>query len=165
MLNVGREIFVGITSRTNIIGAESLTLAFPSYRVTAIDLRRFVMGESSADYSPLLHLKCACSMGGEDHILVGGREGSVIRSVIEAVSPNMYSFTYLPERDAANCIYVNGHLIRPMDTEISDESNKILDKVAGIPVAVPTTEIWKLDGNISSQCVLFSNLAIDGKVL
>jgi N-dimethylarginine dimethylaminohydrolase len=38
VLFTGRELFVGLTSRTNKDGVESLAKAFPKYPVTAIDM-------------------------------------------------------------------------------------------------------------------------------
>ena len=38
VLFTGREFFVGLTSRTNKEGVESLAKAFPKYPVTAVDM-------------------------------------------------------------------------------------------------------------------------------
>lgn len=46
VLFTGQEIFVGLSSRTNKEGVESLTKAFPKYPVTAVD-----MGKSGKTYT------------------------------------------------------------------------------------------------------------------
>ena len=38
VLFTGREIFVGLSSRTNKEGVESLAKAFPKYPVTSVDM-------------------------------------------------------------------------------------------------------------------------------
>ena len=59
VLFTGREFFVGLTSRTNNAGVESLKKAFPSYPVSAVNV---VEG---------LHLKSMMSMAGPNLIAIG----------------------------------------------------------------------------------------------
>jgi len=45
-LFVGREIFVGISSRTNMLGAQAVARAFPEYSTTIVKV-----------YPPAIHLR------------------------------------------------------------------------------------------------------------
>jgi N-dimethylarginine dimethylaminohydrolase len=45
-LFLGREIFVGLSSRTNMLGAQAVAKAFPEYSTTVVRV-----------YSPAVHLK------------------------------------------------------------------------------------------------------------
>jgi len=58
---VGREIFVGLSSRTNMLGAQSVGKAFPEYPTTIVHVN-----------SPAIHLKDYISMVGPEVMAVGG---------------------------------------------------------------------------------------------
>jgi dimethylargininase len=105
VLFTGREYFVGRSQRTDDAGIDALRRAFPSHPVTAIDVQHGVT-------HGVLHLKSACSMGGDGHIVTGGPVGEHIRRAVEAAAPGRYTFTHVPDAAAANCVYVNGHLLR-----------------------------------------------------
>lgn len=65
----GQEIFVGLSKRTNEKGIEALTRAFPQFPVVPIH----VTGG--------LHLKSGISLGGENLILVGGKNAQKMAKV------------------------------------------------------------------------------------
>ena len=56
----GREIFVGVSQRTNLSGALAVASAFPEFYVTPINVPRKVP-----------HLKSCISMAGPDILCVG----------------------------------------------------------------------------------------------
>lgn len=58
-LCIGREIFVGVSQRTNLNGALAVASAFPEYYVTPINVPRKV-----------LHLKSCVTMAGPDILAV-----------------------------------------------------------------------------------------------
>ena len=57
---IGREIFVGLSKRTNIVGAQSVARAFPEYPTTIITV-----------HPPAVHLKDYISMAGPEIMAVG----------------------------------------------------------------------------------------------
>lgn len=65
----GHEIFVGLSKRTNEKGIEALTRAFPQFPVVPIH----VTGG--------LHLKSGISLGGENLILIGGKNAQEMAKV------------------------------------------------------------------------------------
>ena len=56
----GREIFVGLSLRTNLLGAQSVARAFPEYPTTIVKV-----------YAPAVHLKDYISMAGPEIMAVG----------------------------------------------------------------------------------------------
>ena len=62
VLFTGREFFVGLSKRTNIIGAKALAAAFPDIPVASIKLKRGA------------HLKAYVSMAGPDILAFGKSE-------------------------------------------------------------------------------------------
>lgn len=57
---VGREIFVGLSKRTNMLGAQSVAKAFPEYPTSIINV-----------HAPATHLKDYISMAGPEIMTVG----------------------------------------------------------------------------------------------
>ena len=144
VLFTGREIFVGLSSRTNNSGLMVIKKYFPQFKVTAIN----VTGN--------LHLKTACSMAGEDLILVGGDLGKHISKVISETSPNVYKLVHLPDTVAANCIYANGVLFHRSKLEFP-KSVEIIEKLPGKKVSLYCSEFAKCDGAVSSSILLVPN--------
>lgn len=64
LLILGKEFFVGLSSRTNEGGAKAVAAAFPEYPVTPIKV------------STGLHLKSSMTMAGPDIICVGASKGA-----------------------------------------------------------------------------------------
>ena len=159
---LGKEFFVGKSHRTSLDGIKSLAKVFPTYRVTAVDITHNLFTCTSADtdrnngldMSVPLHLKSMCSRGGDDILVVGGRAGHIFSKVVEAVAPQTYKFLQLPDMTAANCIWVNGVLVRPLSSEMSETSSDLLDTLGGNHVQVATSELAKLDGAITCCSVL-----------
>lgn len=59
----GREFFVALSKRTNIIGAKAVASAFPDYPVSLIKLRKNA-----------IHLKAYVSVAGPDLLAIGSSE-------------------------------------------------------------------------------------------
>ena len=105
MLSTGREVFVGLSARTNALGAEALRAAFPGLRVTAVPLAELARGaavgvrhrlahasaaaeraEELAQCAPL-HLKSLASAVGKDTLAVAeGALGTAVAHAIQAAS-------------------------------------------------------------------------------
>mmetsp|Transcript_13474 Transcript_13474/g.22107 ORF Transcript_13474/g.22107 Transcript_13474/m.22107 type:complete len:347 (-) Transcript_13474:1891-2931(-) len=164
VLFTGKEFFVGISHRTDVAGIQSLAKAFPSFRVTAVDITHSSftndsssdeeVAKSTLDQTVPLHLKSMCSRGGEDTLLMGGRAGSIMSKVVESVAPSTYKLLQLPDMAAANCVWANDVLVRPLASEMSKESSQLLESLGGKQVQVATSELAKLDGAITCCSVL-----------
>lgn len=61
----GREIFVGISTRTNLLGAQAVGRAFPEYPTTIVKV-----------YAPAVHLKDYISMAGPEVMAVGNSQAA-----------------------------------------------------------------------------------------
>jgi N-dimethylarginine dimethylaminohydrolase len=61
----GREIFVGLSGRTNMLGAQAIAKAFPEYPTTIVRV-----------YPPAVHLKDYISMAGPEVMAVGKSESA-----------------------------------------------------------------------------------------
>ena len=61
----GREIFVGLSTRTNMLGAQSVGRAFPEYPTTIVHVN-----------PPAIHLKDYISMAGPEVMTVGKSEAA-----------------------------------------------------------------------------------------
>ena len=61
----GREIFVGLSSRTNMLGAQSVGRAFPEYPTTIVHVN-----------APAIHLKDYIGMAGPEVMTVGKSEAA-----------------------------------------------------------------------------------------
>ena len=101
VLFTGREFFVGLSSRTNEAGVESLKKAFPRYPVSAVNV------------AEVLHLKSMMSMAGPNLIAIG--ESSAAVSAWKEMEKNGnyhdYNKVTVSEDKDANCLYINGVLV------------------------------------------------------
>ena len=143
----GKHIIVGRTSRTTMKGIQCLHCAFPSYPVIIIDYDDIINHPLYTQHNNTtalpLHLKSMCSMGGDNHILLGGTPyASIIQQLIQRPRPNLilrplksdlrtpkdsdsnsssdndYIFTHLPDEvSAANVLYINDTIIRRTNKE------------------------------------------------
>ena len=148
---LGKHIIVGRTSRTTMKGIKCLHRAFSAYPLIIIDYDDITNHPSYIQYQQPhtnnttlpLHLKSMCSMGGDNHILLGGTPySSIIQQLIQRPKPNLilqplksdlhtpkdsdsdsssdndYIFTHLPyEVSAANVLYINNTIIRRTSDE------------------------------------------------
>ena len=62
---LGREIFVGISSRTNVQGAQAVGRAFPEYPTTIVTVN-----------PPAIHLKDYITMAGPEVMAIGSSKGA-----------------------------------------------------------------------------------------
>ena len=140
---------MGLSKRTDEVGASELSIAFPEYRFLTIDIK--------ASSESTLHLKSACSMCGPNHVLVGGELGKIIGRELEFsrhCSSSCYKISHVPDTEAANCVYVNGVLIRRSDDEFPN-SKPVFDKIGGKQIQVTASELAKVDGALTCCSLLF----------
>lgn len=62
---IGREIFVGLSDRTNMQGAHAVGRTFPEYPTTVVKV-----------HPPAIHLKDYISMAGPEIMAIGKSEGA-----------------------------------------------------------------------------------------
>ena len=74
--------------------------------------------------------------------------------VVSSVAPGRYELVHVPDMSAANCVWANDVLVRPLSSEMSAESSRVLDTLSGSHVQVATSELAKLDGAITCCSVL-----------
>ena len=148
----GEEIFVGLTKRTNRLGADFVRRTFPKFDVHEIDMTNF----------DTLHLKSACSMCFNMSMMIGGDLGLYIKDVVEekSTSSDSYKFFHVPNTAAANSVLVNDILIRRHNEEFPD-SVKVFEEVDeyvtsndGSVIQVRADELAKVDGALTCCSLL-----------
>jgi len=139
--------------------------------------------QKSVESDHLLHLKSCCSMIGPKHMAVGGMTGSVLakylttdfhqlltvsdQSVATAKKPFIQPrhIVHLPDRDAANCLWIDNPLLWINNTLIH-RSSKEFPKSAAIlkefceqqgmqRVEIEYDEFAKVDGALTCCSLLF----------
>jgi len=143
VLFTGREIFIGLSRRTNALGAQAVSNAFPGVKVTTIPLQNLmskehvnrserekregqrVGGGGGGGATSVLHLKSLATVIGPDTVAVVdselGRAAAFFMQDSSGVpkaarrAGQRLSFVTLPDAEAANVVYANGSIIcRPM---------------------------------------------------
>ena len=138
VLWTGSEIFVGRSKRTNDGGIAALAKAFAPRRVVAVDVAQG------------LHLKSLCSLAKPGVIAIGPTDASkAVQAAIEAASPGHYQFLGMPTELAANCVFVNGHVLH------APGARDAMATLTGItPIELPNDELAKVDGALTCCSVL-----------
>lgn len=65
LIFAGREIFVGLSTRTNMLGAQAVAKAFPEYATNIVHV-----------HPPAVHLKDYVSMAGPEVMAISTGEGA-----------------------------------------------------------------------------------------
>lgn len=142
VLFTGKEFFVGLSTRTNHQGLESLAKAFPNYPVTGVTVR------------DNLHLKSMMTMAGPDLIVVGGSEASKTAwHEIENKGRFKYERLMVHEDKAANCLYINDTLIHLPASEIPSSYGSF-KQLPGPKVELENSELYKVDGCLTCLSIL-----------
>ncbi|XP_067940927.1 N(G),N(G)-dimethylarginine dimethylaminohydrolase 1-like isoform X1 [Watersipora subatra] len=143
VLFTGKEIIVGIGEFTNKEGAQCVAEAFPEYAVSIVTLPKEVR-----------HLQQVMTMAGPDIILVprGNVGQSCLREVI-ARSTFTYRVTRVEEREAANCLYVNGVILHLDHSSIPD-SYPVLESKFDNRLAIEYSELLKGGSFLSAGAIL-----------
>jgi len=143
VLFTGREIFIGISSRTNMLGAQAVAKAFPEYPATIVKV-----------YPPATHLKDYITMAGPEIMAVSKSEGAqkTFKEVRNSGAPG-YKVISVEEDEAANVIYCNNTLIH-LDTEQIPKGAAVYENKIDFPrVTLKMVEPMKRGGRVAS-CVL-----------
>jgi len=137
VLQVDKDIFVGLTSRTNQEGVLQLSgfLSPFGYRVNPVTV------------SGMLHLKSGISYLGNDTILV-------VKELADIELFSAYKKIVVPENEeyAANSINVNGKILIPKGYK---KTRDMLDKHGFSVIELDVSEFKKVDGGLSCLSVRF----------
>lgn len=132
-LRLGNTLYVGRSARSNAPGIARLAVF--GLRVVAVELPPGV-----------LHLKCVCTPLGDDRVLLA--EQSIPAATFDA------EIVWVPavETYAANAVAIGEHVIVAGGYPRTHEALV----AAGFTVhAVPTSEVYKADGSLTCQSIVF----------
>jgi dimethylargininase len=146
VLWTGREIFVGLSTRTNLLGAQAVGKAFPEYPTVIVKVN-----------APAVHLKDYISMAGPEVMTIGKSEAAQ-KTFQEIRNSGAVGYKYITvdEDEAANVIYANGVLMHLSNDLIPKGSAVYTNKIDYPRVAVHMEEPLKRGGRLSN-CVLLVN--------
>ena len=132
ILNINNHFIIGLSNRTNKLGAETLSNLLTSLGATV---------EICQTPKDILHFKSECSLLDDDIILVSNR-----MSKLDYLRKN-YNLIELPlgEENAANCIRINNKLLIP---DGFNKTEEILSKSFNI-IKINVDEISKVDAGLS----------------
>jgi len=138
-----RDIFVGISKRTNLDGYKQLKQAFSDYDVWPINVRAG------------LHLKSLITFAKDALIITDNAVGKLTIEDIKKVTTKSYKYLFVPEEVCANIIDVNGKIFFPEGTKkSSDIIIKELQLKENDYVILNMSELQKADGRLSCCSVL-----------
>ena len=132
ILNINNHFIIGLSNRTDVIGAENLTKILNSLGATVS------ICKTPKD---VLHFKSECSLIADNEILVSSKMAN-----LEYLKSN-YKLTILPigEEGAANSLRINDKLLIP---EGFVKSEEILSNKFNI-IKIKVSEIAKVDAGLS----------------
>ena len=132
ILNINNHFIIGLSNRTDKLGAENLSNILISLGATV---------EVCQTPKDILHFKSECSLLDDDIILVSNR-----MSKLDYLKKN-YNLIELPlgEENAANCIRINNKLLIP---DGFNQTEEILSKNFNI-IKINVDEISKVDAGLS----------------
>lgn len=146
VLWTGREIFVGLSERTNMQGAHAVGRTFPEYPTTVVKV-----------HPPAIHLKDYISMAGPEIMAIGKSEGAkkTFQEMKASGAPG-YKYIMVEEDEAANVLYCNGTLLHLSSDQIPKGFAVYENKIDCPRVAITMEEPLKRGGRLGS-CVLLIN--------
>jgi len=143
VLFTGREFFVGIGRSTNTEGALAVAATWPEYPCIPVKLE----GHKS--------LGERVSLAGPGILSVGnGQHSQNLVKRMEREATISYQTLTLPEDEAANCIYVNNHLIHSHSTETPLSVKLLQEKIEFATKEISVSEFQKTGRGLSSLCIL-----------
>jgi len=137
VMMVGKDYFIGLSKRTNKVGASQLIAV----------LEKYGMSGSTVKLEEVLHLKTGVAYLENNNLVVCGE-------LVSKQAFRKYNLIEIPEGEsyAANCIWVNGNVIMPSGFPVT----KQLISNSGYPIIeVDMSEFQKLDGGVSCLSLRF----------
>lgn len=150
VMYTGHHLFIGLSNRTNPLGAQLLQQAFPGIRSEIIP--------PTMAGNQVLHLKSAVTLFSPDTLVVPtGPAGDAVWESL-SVADSYYSVIRVPDVLACNVVAVNGSVLA-QDTPCS-ESRRVLEKAARERnidlIWVNTSELAKKDAALTCCSVLLN---------
>jgi dimethylargininase len=137
VMRIGRQVFVGASSRTNAEGIAQLRAALApfNYEVTAVEVRQ------------CLHLKSGCSYVGRNSILVN-------RELVDVTRLAGFELIDVPpsEPGAANALVIEDVVIVPSSFSLTVE---LLEARRFIVKAIDVSEFQKAEGGVTCKSIIF----------
>jgi dimethylargininase len=154
VLWTGRDIFVGISTRTNLRGAQAVATAFPEYPCYTVKV-----------YHPAIHLKDYITMAGPEVMAVGKSEGAQKTfKEIQNAGGRGYRYISLEEDEAANVLYCNGTLVHLASEQIPKGHAVYENKIDYPRVGIPMREPLKRGGRLGSCVLLIARVRTPKKI-
>ena len=143
----GNELFIGISSRTNLKGVEYMKKKYPRVNVVPVDISN--LGE--------LHLKSVTTHLDSNTLLFP--TGSLGEGVAKAMNATErgYNIVKLKDPHSCNVLSINGTIVaQPTSCEQSRITLEAATKDRGMKLIwLNTTEFIKIDGCLTCQSILF----------
>lgn len=94
-------------------------------------------------------------MIGEDHVILGGSDikTQMLQNIFENLSRRLLRFTRVPDEGAANCLFINGVIIRRSDLEFPN-SSCVFQSLPTPQIQLTNVELSKVDGALTCCSVL-----------
>lgn len=143
----GREFFVGLSKRTNILGAKSVASAFPEYPVALIKLKK--------SYN---QLKAYVSIAGPDILAIGTSEiaREILKQMKELAEYKKYQIISIPDHGAVNCFYANNTLIHCSKEELPNSAKIFANKINFTRIELKNKEFDKVNKYLTCRSILFN---------
>ncbi len=137
VMMVGNHYYIGISDRTNQVGADQLIAILQKYELTG----------SAVPLKTMLHLKTGLSYLEENNLLITGE-------FTEMPEFEKYNRIFVDTKEAyaANSLWINGHILVPKG--FPDTLSKI-EKAGYHVIEVDVSEFQKLDGGLSCLSLRF----------
>ncbi|CAF0768596.1 unnamed protein product [Brachionus calyciflorus] len=151
VLFTGREFFVGLSKRTNIIGAKAVASAFPEYPVALIKLKKGVY-----------HLKAYISVAGPDILAIGSSEiaKDILRQIKDISEYKKYHLITLADIAGVNCLYLNNTLIHCCKDELLNSAKLFASKIDYPRIEIKNKEFSKINRYLTCRSLLFTKCKI-----
>lgn len=149
VLWTGREIFVGLSTRTNMLGAQAVAKAFPEYNTNIVRV-----------YPPAVHLKDYINVI-QPEVLVVSKSSAAQRTFKEIRDTGVSGYEYVEVDDdvAVNVIFANNTLIRLANDQIPNDAMVYASKLSCKQPGVRVEELLKRGGKLSGCVILVGRSA------
>ncbi|MCO6545769.1 MAG: dimethylarginine dimethylaminohydrolase family protein [Gilliamella sp.] len=137
IMMVENHYYIGLSARTNQAGANQMIAILEKYGLTG----------SVVKLEKVLHLKTGLAYLENNNLLAAGE-------FITKPEFQCFNIIEIPEQEsyAANCIWVNGHVIMPMGYPTTKAK---IEKLGYQVIEVDTSEYQKIDGGVSCMSLRF----------
>jgi len=137
IMMVGSHFYIGLSERTNLIGAQQVVRFLNKYGMTG----------SLITLEEVLHLKTGLAYLENNNLVASGEF---------LTKPEFQKYNILPieedDRYAANCIWVNDKVLIPKGFP---SARKIIESAGYTTISVDVSEFQKLDGGLSCLSLRF----------